>query len=72
MDDLAHIAANAARASLATWSPDDPDSVERLAEAIGRAVEAGIQRHEESNARHTALAMAGMDDEDEVLFNWQV
>jgi hypothetical protein len=73
MEDLAKIAAAAARRALADWTPDSPGSIERLANAIGRAVAAGIERHEESNARHTALAMAGIHDDDEAaLLDWQV
>jgi hypothetical protein len=72
MEDLAEIAAEAARSALEGWSPGDTDSVERLTTAIGMAVAAGIRRHEESNARHTALAMAGLDDEDDGLIHWQV
>jgi hypothetical protein len=73
MDDIANIAAAAARQALADWTPDSPDSIDRLANAIGQAVAAGIQRHEESNARHTALAMAGIHDDDEAaLLDWQV
>ncbi len=72
MEDLAGIAAGAARAALEGWTSQDADSVDRLAAAIGKAVAAGIQRHEESNARHTALAMAGIDDEEDGLVHWHV
>jgi glucokinase len=73
MEDLAKVAANAARRALVDWSPDSSDGIDRLANAIGQAVAAAIERHEESSARHTALAMAGLDDDDETaLLNWQV
>ena len=73
MDDLARIAANAARSALTNWSPNQTESTDRLATAIGEAVAAGIRRHEESNARHTAMTMAGLDDLDEQgAEHWQV
>lgn len=70
--DLTHAVTAAARAALAGWSPEQPDALDRLAAAIGEAVAAGIERHEESTARHTALAMAGLDDDEDSLHNWQV
>ncbi len=73
MEDLIRIATDAARLALAGWSPEDPRALEDLASAIGQAVAAGIQRHEESNARHIARAMAGVgDDDDPGTFDWQV
>lgn len=72
IDDLAHAAALAARTALGAWSPGQPDSLDRLAAAIGEAVAEGIARHEQDAARHTAMAMAGLGDEDDSLLNWQV
>ena len=73
MEDLIQIATEAARLALAGWSPDDPRAIDGLASAIGQAVAAGVQRHEESNARHTARAMAGVSDDDETgAFDWQI
>jgi hypothetical protein len=73
MEDLVRISTDAARYALAGWSPDDPRAIDRLAAAIGQAVAAGIQRHEESNARHIARAMAGVGDDDETgAFDWQI
>jgi hypothetical protein len=73
MEDLVRIATTAARLALADWSPTDVDARDRLAAAIGQAVASGIQRHEESNARHTAMTMAGLDDEDDdAQVDWQV
>jgi hypothetical protein len=69
--DLAAAAANSARAILAGWSPSDPDAVDRLAHAMGQAVAAGIARHDQSSARHTAQTMAGLLD-DESADHWQV
>jgi len=69
--DLAAAATNAAKATLAGWSPNDPNALDRLANAIGRAVARGIERHEETTARHTALTMAGLPD-DESTDHWQV
>lgn len=73
MEDLVKIATDAALEALTGWSPDDKDAGSRLADAIGRAVAAGIRTHEESNARHIALTMAGLpDNSDQSLGNWQV
>jgi hypothetical protein len=72
IEDLAHAAAAAARTALGSWKPEDPDSLDRLATAIGEAVAEGIARHEQDAARHTALAMAGLADEDDSLLNWHV
>ncbi len=73
MEDLIKIVTDAARLALAGWSPDEPRALDGLATAIGQAVAAGIQRHEESNARHIARAMAGIDDEDVAgAFDWQI
>ncbi|HEY8285220.1 MAG TPA: hypothetical protein VIJ28_12630, partial [Chloroflexota bacterium] len=58
--DLAMAATQSARAALVGWSPNDPDAVDRLARAIGQAVARGIEGHEVSAARHTALTMAGL------------
>lgn len=69
--DLAAAAAQGARAALAGWSPSDPDALDRLCRAMGEAVARGIERHEESAARHTALTMAGIPD-DESADHWQV
>ncbi len=70
--DLVRVASKAARAALDSWSPNDPDSVDRLAIAIGEAVAAALERHEEATARHTALTMAGLPDDDASALNWQV
>ena len=56
-EDLAHVASDAAREALRDWSPSDPNSIDRLAAAIGEAVAACIQRQAEIEARHTALVM---------------
>jgi hypothetical protein len=73
MEDLVRIATEAARRALTGWAPDDPRAVDNLATAIGEAVAAGIQRHEESNARHIALTMAGVGDDDATGgSDWQV
>jgi len=70
-EDLARVAAKAARTALGAWSPDQPNSVDRLAAAIGAAVAAGLQWDAEEVARHTAMAMEG-DDDEETLLHWQV
>jgi hypothetical protein len=73
MEDLVRVATEAARMALAGWSPTDPHALEGLSSAIGQAVAAGIQRHEESNARHIASTMAGIDDDDDSgMVDWQV
>ncbi|HVC81820.1 MAG TPA: hypothetical protein VNL35_15110 [Chloroflexota bacterium] len=69
--DLAKAATQSARAALVGWSPNDPDAVDHLARAIGQAVARGIEGHEVDTARHTALTMAGLPD-DESPDNWQV
>jgi len=69
--DLAKAAAESARAVLVGWSPGDPDALERLTQAIGLAVAAGIARHDESSAVHTALTMAGLPEE-AGTDHWQV
>ena len=72
IEDLARAAALAARTSLAGWSPDQQDSIDRLAEAIGEAVAAGMRREAEVTARHTAMAMEGQCDPHDPLLHWQV
>ncbi len=71
-EDLARIATEAARAALQGWSPEDPDSLDRLASAIGQAVAAGVARHAHFAAQHTVLAMEGVSDADSTSLNWQV
>jgi hypothetical protein len=71
-EDLARVATEAARAALQSWSPADPDSVDRLARAIGEAVAAGVARHENFVAQHTVLAMEGLGDDETGGLNWQV
>jgi hypothetical protein len=70
-DELARIAAGAAHAALAGWSPQDPDSTGRLAGAIGEAVATALTRHEEIRARITANRMAELTTEDSIN-NWQI
>jgi hypothetical protein len=71
-EDLARIATAAARAALQSWSPEDPDSLDRLARAIGEAVAAGVARHEHFAAEHTVLAMEGRGDDEVSGIDWQV
>jgi hypothetical protein len=71
-EDLARIATAAARLALDSWSPDQPDSLDRLARAIGEAVASGVARHEHFVAQHTVLAMEGRTDEEESGPDWQV
>lgn len=71
-EDLARIATVAARAALESWSPENPDSLDRLARAIGEAVAAGVARHEHFVAQHTVLAMEGRADEEASGPDWQV
>jgi hypothetical protein len=70
-EELARIAAGAAHAALAGWSPQDPDSADRLAGAIGEAVAAALTRHEEIRARITANRMAELTAGDSID-NWQI
>jgi hypothetical protein len=71
-EDLARIATAAARAALDSWSPEQPDGLDRLARAIGEAVAAGVARHEHFVAQHTVLAMEGRADAEEGSPDWQV
>ena len=70
--DLVKIATEAAVRALEGADPAQPDFHARLAAAIGQAVAAGIERHEMVAARHTALAMAGLSDDEGTISDWQV
>lgn len=57
VEELARVAAEAAREALAEWRPDSPACAEQIAQAIGEAVAVAICRYTQLEARHTALAM---------------